>query len=108
MPLPSPGADVTALITGASSGIGVALAHELANRGHGVTLVARRADRIEALAQRLSATYGVRAEAVPCDLRDPDARCALFARIEDLGLTVNVLVNNAGVASSGDFIAQDL
>ncbi|MBO2453157.1 SDR family oxidoreductase [Actinomadura barringtoniae] len=107
MALPPPRPDTTALITGASSGIGAGLARQLAQRGHGVTLVARRQDRIAELARRLSDQYGVRAEALPCDLLDPAAREKLPGRIDDLGLRVNVLINNAGVASGGDFTDQD-
>ncbi|GAA2152783.1 SDR family oxidoreductase [Actinomadura napierensis] len=107
MPLPPPRPDTTALITGASSGIGAGLARELAGRGHGVTLVARRQDRIAELARRLSAQYGVRAEALPCDLLDPAARDELPSRVDDLGLRVSVLINNAGIASGGDFTDQD-
>ncbi|QKG22907.1 SDR family NAD(P)-dependent oxidoreductase [Actinomadura verrucosospora] len=107
MALPTPRPDTTALITGASSGIGAALARRLAGRGHGVTLVARRQDRITELARELSERHGVRAEALPCDLLDPAARDELPARVRDLGLRVDVLVNNAGVASGGDFTDQD-
>ncbi|MBF4998092.1 SDR family oxidoreductase [Nocardia sp. BSTN01] len=95
-------------MTGASSGIGAALACELARRGHGVTLVARRVDRLNALAEDLSEAYDVRAEVLPCDLLDADARAALPGRVEERGLRVNVLVNNAGIASSGEFAAQDV
>lgn len=107
MALPPPLPDTTALITGASSGIGAALARRLAGLGHGVTLVARRQDRIAELAHRLSARYGVRAEALSCDLLDPAARDELPSRVNDLGLRVSVLINNAGVASGGDFTDQD-
>ncbi|MGI5328545.1 SDR family NAD(P)-dependent oxidoreductase [Actinomadura nitritigenes] len=107
MALPPPQPDTTALITGASSGIGAALARQLARHGHGVTLVARRRERITELARRLSERYGVRAEALPCDLLDSVARDELPGRVDDLGLRVSVLVNNAGVASGGDFTGQD-
>ncbi len=65
MPLPPSSPSTTALITGASSGIGAEIARRLAARRHGVTLVARRSDRLEALADELSRTYEVRAEAAP-------------------------------------------
>lgn len=96
MALPSPSPDSTALVTGASSGIGEQFARGLARRGHGVTLVARRRERLEALADELRGEQGVRVEVVACDLADPAARDALADDVERLGLTVEVLVNNAG------------
>lgn len=108
MPLPDPSPATAALITGASSGIGADLARELAGRGHGVVLVARRRDRLEALAQELRDAYGVRAEAVPCDLTDPQDRASLPDRVDALGLRVEILVNNAGYGSSGRFSTCDI
>lgn len=107
MALPVPSETSTALVTGASSGIGADLARELAARGHGVTLVARREDRLQALAGELRDAHGVRAEVLACDLADPEARDALPGRIAALGLTVEVLVNNAGYGSAGRFVALD-
>ncbi|HEY4376375.1 MAG TPA: SDR family NAD(P)-dependent oxidoreductase, partial [Acidimicrobiales bacterium] len=98
MTLPAPAADRTCLVTGASSGIGAEIARELARRGHGVTLVARRADKLADLAAELAAT-GVRAEVLATDLGDRAARAALPGRVADLGLTVDVLVNNAGLST---------
>jgi short-subunit dehydrogenase len=106
MALPAPAPNSTALVTGASSGIGVALARELASRGHGVTLAARRADRLEQLADELRST-SVRVEVVAIDLADPAARAALPARFEELGLTVEVLVNNAGLSTTGRVAEAD-
>ena len=106
MSLPPPAPDRTALVTGASSGIGVEIARELARRGHGVTLVARRADKLADLAQELSGT-GVRAEVLAADLADPDARAALPARARDLGLDVDILVNNAGLSTLGPVHRSD-
>ncbi len=100
MSLPRPAVDRTALVTGASSGIGTELARGLARRGHGVTLVARRADRLEALAEELSG-LGVRAVALPADLADPAERAKLGDRLDELGLTVDILVNNAGLSTFG-------
>jgi len=107
MALPSPAADRTCLVTGASSGIGVELARQLASRGHGVTLVARREDRLRALAEELHATHGVRAEVVAADLSDIDARAALPDRAAELGLAVDVLVNNAGLSTTGPVHKSD-
>ncbi len=84
------------VITGASSGIGLELARALAQRGHGVTLVARRAERLEELAEELSREHGVRAEPIPADLSDAGERDRLAREVEERGLTVEVLVNNAG------------
>jgi short-subunit dehydrogenase len=105
--LPAPTPDTAALVTGASSGIGAAIARELAERGHGLVLVARRKDRLDALALQLSDEFGVRAEAVGCDLGKAASRQRLPARIESLGLDVGVLVNNAGFATNGPFHESD-
>src|SRR4051794_15717784 len=103
MALPPPQPDSTCLVTGASSGIGSDIARELARRGYGVTLSARREDRLRALADELAAT-GIRAEAIACDVTDADARARLMSDIADRGLTVEVLVNNAGFGSGGPFV----
>ena len=96
MALPSPAPQSTALVTGASAGIGREIARGLAARGHGVTLVARRADRLEELAEELRTAHGVRAEVVPADLASTDACSALVDEVGRRGLTVEILVNNAG------------
>jgi short-subunit dehydrogenase len=107
MALPAPDPDSTCLVTGASSGIGADVARSLAARGHGVTLVARRAERLERLAGELRDRHGVRVETVACDLGDADARQRLRAEIEERGLAVEVLVNNAGFGSAGRFDRLD-
>lgn len=94
--LPAPDPQGTALVTGASAGIGRELARGLASRGHGVTLVARRADRLEALAGELADRHGIRAEAIAADLSNASERERVAGEIERRGLTVEVLVNNAG------------
>jgi short-subunit dehydrogenase len=108
MGLPQPSSDSTALVTGASSGIGRELARALAQRGHGVTLVARRAQVLEELADELSETHGVRAEAIPTDLADPQAREELVAEIARRELTVEVLINNAGFGIYAPFGAEGI
>lgn len=99
MGLPSPSPATTAVVTGASSGIGADIARELAARGHGVTLVARREDRLRDLAAELSGT--VRVEVIGCDVADPDARARLFDEVDSRGLTIDILVNNAGIGTIG-------
>jgi uncharacterized protein len=108
MPLPPADPESTSLVTGASSGIGADVARCLAARGHGVTLVARRAERLEQLAAELRERHGVRVEAIGCDLCDADARQQMRAEIEERGLTVEVLVNNAGFGTAGRFDRLDL
>jgi uncharacterized protein len=106
MSLPRPAPDRTAVVTGASSGIGEAIARELATRGHGVTLVARRADKLTALAEELAAR-GVRAEVLPADLSVRADRANLLSRVEALGLTPDILVNNAGLSTLGPVAESD-
>ncbi|HSZ36578.1 MAG TPA: SDR family oxidoreductase [Acidimicrobiales bacterium] len=101
MPLPTPKENTTALVTGASSGIGAEIARELARRGHGVTLVARREDRLKTLADELAVAHEVRAEVIAADLTDADSRGELPGQIEARGLSVDILVNNAGLTTMG-------
>ena len=108
MALPDPEPHATALITGASSGIGEAFARELAARGHSVTLVARRADRLERLADELRAEHGVRVEVIPTDVGNPQEREDLVEEVENRGLAVNLLVNNAGFGIYAPFVEVGL
>lgn len=107
MPLPAPATGRAALITGASSGIGIELARRLAGRGHDVVLTARREDRLRALAAEIADSSGVRAEVIPCDLASGEERDALAGRIDELGLEVSILANNAGYGSGGSFTRLD-
>jgi short-subunit dehydrogenase len=102
MALPPPQPDSTCMITGASSGIGTEFARQLAAKGHGVLLVARREERLRALADDLRRLHGIRAEVIAADLEDPGAVAALPAEVADRGLEVEVLVNNAGFTTVGD------
>ena len=92
-----------ALVTGASSGIGWALAEELAAGGTHLLLTARRKQRLVKLRRELRSTYGVQIEVLAADLADPAAPQQIFAFTEERGITVNLLVNNAGVGSYGEF-----
>jgi short-subunit dehydrogenase len=107
MGLPPPSDSSTCLVTGASSGIGAEVARQLAARGRGVTLTARRKDRLEELAAELNERHGVRAETVACDLSSPAARKRMVKTVADRGLDVEVLVNNAGFGSAGRFQELD-
>ncbi|MDT5116530.1 MAG: uncharacterized protein QOE30_2269 [Mycobacterium sp.] len=99
MALPTPSPASTAVVTGASSGIGAAIARELADRGHGVTLVARRENRLRELADELAGR--VRVEVIACDVADSAARAGLFDEVGRRGLTADILVNNAGIGTIG-------
>ncbi len=93
----------TALITGASSGIGRAFAEALASRGMSVILVARSQDRLRALATDLATRYAIRAEVIAVDLSQPQAIQEIQQEIQRLGLGVDLLINNAGFATHGSF-----
>lgn len=93
----------TALVTGASGGIGEAFARQLAARGKDLVLVARSEEKLHALAQELSAAHGVQAHAIVADLARPGSAAGLFTQTERLGLEVDLLVNNAGYARAGAF-----
>jgi uncharacterized protein len=103
MALPPPEPNSTCLVTGASSGIGAEIARGLARRGLGVTLVARREERLQELADELEDEYSVRAETVAADVSDPKHRERLVREVDERGLVVEVLVNNAGFGSGGKF-----
>jgi short-subunit dehydrogenase len=95
-----------ALITGASAGIGSAMARELAARGTNVILTARRADRLEALARELTQRHSTRCECIAADLAAVNAPEQLCAEIDRRGIAVDILVNNAGYGVTGHYQAQ--
>ena len=92
-----------ALVTGASSGIGEALARRVARDGRHLALVARRADRLEALAAELREKHGIGAHPIACDLVQPGAVSELLREVDRRGLTIDWLVNNAGFGTVGRF-----
>jgi short-subunit dehydrogenase len=94
-----------ALVTGASSGLGADFARVLAEQGCHVVLVARRAERLEALAKELRERHGVEVHTLAMSLSEPEAAQALHARVAGLGLEIDVLVNNAGFGVFGEFLA---
>jgi short-subunit dehydrogenase len=98
----------TALVTGASSGIGLELASLAARDRHDVVLVARRRDRLESIGRGLTEEYGVRATILAQDLADPSAPEALAREISERGIAVDVLVNNAGFGLWGFFAETTL
>jgi uncharacterized protein len=93
----------TALITGASSGIGEALAHCFARAGHNLVLVACSADKLKVLAQNLAAQHDVKAWVAPADISLPDAAAQLAAAMKRARRPIDVLVNCAGVLEHGSF-----
>ena len=92
-----------ALITGASGGLGTEFARLFAADGRDLVLVARRRDRLEALAAELSSHHGIAAHVVVADLAVPEGVALVISEVERLGLTITYLVNNAGFGSSGAF-----
>lgn len=107
MGLPAASTATTALVTGASSGIGAAIARELAAGGHALALVARREERLRSLATELTDAHGVSVEVLPCDLGDAGERDRLVSSLNAGGRSVELLVNNAGYGSRGEFVTND-
>ena len=98
----------TTLITGASSGIGAAFARKLAARGRNVLLVARSEDKLITLCNELGRLTSIRAQYLALDLTKPDHRLQLFEETKKRELEIDMLINNAGVGSMGDFVKLDL
>ncbi len=97
-----------ALVTGASSGIGTEFARQLAARGYGLVITARRVDRLEALRTELEVAHKVPVHVVAQDLADPQAPQLLLESVRALGIQVDVLVNNAGYGIQGRFVEMDM
>jgi len=105
MSFPSPSIDSYALVTGASQGIGEAIARDLASAGYNLIVVARREEVLMALADELSATHGVNVEVVAADLSKERDVTALLDHIAQR--TISICINSAGIASFGPFMKQD-
>lgn len=97
------GTTKTAIVTGASSGIGARIAHELASRGYDLFIVARRLERLQELAKEIEATHRTRVTCLQLDLSAPGAAEKLFAETEGAGIPIEVLINNAGFGTQGYF-----
>ena len=93
----------TALVTGASAGIGASFARLLAAQGYNLILVARREDRLRQLVEELTANYPNRYEVLAADLADPSAPARIFSATLELGMPVDFLVNNAGFSGNDSF-----
>jgi len=103
----SPATAITALVTGASSGIGLEMARLLAGQNCNLVLVSRRGDELERVAAELSTRHGVRADAIAADLGDAGAARRVFDQVRARGIRVDWLINNAGVGIYGDHTALD-
>ena len=97
----------TTLVTGASSGIGLALAELFAKDGSDLVIVARREEILNSVADRFRKDYGVKVQVIPKDLTLKDAPEEIFNEVEKLGLEINTLVNNAGFGLVGEFSDMD-
>src|SRR5205085_11002885 len=102
------GRKMTALVTGASGGIGLELARLFAADGHDLVLVARSRDKLAGLAEELGGKHNVSARVLPADLARPEAPREIFDGLRAEGTNVDALVNNAGIGSYGLFVETDL
>ena len=98
----------TALVTGASSGIGETFAQELANRQYNLVLVARSQDKLQQLAQQLEKDHQIQTEVIPQNLAEPNAPQTLFDTITAKGINIDLLINNAGFGDYGLFANSSL
>src|SRR6476660_4219825 len=107
-PSPASTPGTTALITGATAGLGAEFARQLAEQGHRVVLVARDAGRLAATAAELENSYGAAAETIAADLTDDAGIAAVVARLTDPARPVEILVNNAGIGLLRTFEDNDI
>lgn len=98
----------TALITGASSGIGYELAYLFARDHYNLVLIARTRDKLVQIADEFSREFGISVKIIPLDLSLPDASNQIFSQLQNEAININILVNNAGFASYGLFHETDL
>lgn len=96
------------LITGASGGIGEALANKLAERKHNLLLVARNSDRLTIQCKKLTEKFGIHAQFIAADLSKPGTPGNIFSEVQNRGLEVEMLINNAGIGSGGGFTELSL
>jgi uncharacterized protein len=108
MSLPAASPDSTVVVTGASAGIGAELSRELARRGHGLTLVARRRKRLDELARELRKDHGVEVVIETCDLADSADRARLITALQASERPIAAICNNAGYGTVGTFAELDL
>ncbi|MBK9452475.1 MAG: SDR family NAD(P)-dependent oxidoreductase, partial [Bacteroidetes bacterium] len=97
-----------ALVTGASSGIGLEFARQLAAKGYPLVIVARRIDRLEALRVEILAAYKVDVQILAQDLTAPDAALQVMAALKTKGIVLDILVNNAGYGMGGRFLEMEM
>jgi len=93
----------TALITGASSGIGAEFARQLATQKRNLVLVARSQDKLNQLAEQLQQQHSIRAHVISQDLTEPSAAASIARQAEELGIVIDLLINNAGFGDYGSF-----
>lgn len=98
----------TALITGASGGLGLSFVDIFARDGYDVVLVARNGERLNEIKEETEKKYGITATVIPCDLCKPDGVQEVYNATEAAGIKVDVLVNNAGFGDFGEFHKSDI
>ena len=98
----------TALVTGSTSGIGKAFADKLASEKYGLVLVSRDTEKLKAQARVLSETHGIAVSTIPLDLAAPGAAQTVFDAVRERGLSIQVLINNAGFNEAGHFLKTDM